>query len=76
MEESLWEEESRLRDAVAEGGGRLSPSLGATIYASRFAANALRGLRRSGSRRGGRVAERVPPLVLRKPAEPDFTDER
>ncbi|KAI8564987.1 hypothetical protein RHMOL_Rhmol03G0225500 [Rhododendron molle] len=76
VEEALWEEESRLRDAVAEGGGRLSPSLGATIYVSRFAANALRGLRRSGSQRGGRVAERVPPLVLRKPAEPDFTDER
>lgn len=77
VEEALWEEECRLRDAVAEGGARLSPSLGAAVYASRFAANALRGLRRSGSRRGGgRVAVRMPPVVLRKPAEPNFTDER
>ncbi|KAK8358109.1 hypothetical protein V6Z11_A05G462600 [Gossypium hirsutum] len=73
LEESLREEENRLQDALANAGGS-SPSLGATIYASRFAANALRALRRNRSRKA-RVTERVPPLLLQKPAEPDFTAE-
>ncbi|XVE64355.1 hypothetical protein DITRI_Ditri07aG0094600 [Diplodiscus trichospermus] len=73
LEESLREEENRLQDALANAGGS-SPSLGATIYASRFAANALRALRRNRSRKA-RVPERVPPLLLQKPAEPDFTSE-
>lgn len=73
LEESLKEEESRLQDALAKGSGS-SPSLGATIYASRFAANALRALRRSGTRKG-RLQERLPPppMLLPKPAEPDFS---
>ncbi|XWS37956.1 hypothetical protein CRYUN_Cryun19dG0089600 [Craigia yunnanensis] len=71
LEESLREEENRLQDALANAGGS-SPSLGATIYASRFAANALRALRRT---RKARVPERVPPILLQKPAEPDFTAE-
>ncbi|XVF10034.1 hypothetical protein REPUB_Repub07fG0149000 [Reevesia pubescens] len=73
LEESLREEENRLQDALANAGGS-SPSLGATIYASRFAANALRALRRNRSRKA-RVLERVPPMLLQKPAEPDFTAE-
>ncbi|XP_054797809.1 cyclic nucleotide-gated ion channel 1-like [Prosopis cineraria] len=73
LEESLREEENRLQDALAKAGGS-SPSLGATIYASRFAANALRALRRNGSRKT-RVPERIPPMLLQKPAEPDFTAE-
>ncbi|KAF8412126.1 hypothetical protein HHK36_000082 [Tetracentron sinense] len=72
-EESLREEEDRLQDALSKEGGS-SPSLGATIYASRFAANALRALRRSGARRS-RLPERIPPILLQKPAEPDFTAE-
>ncbi|KAF7816713.1 cyclic nucleotide-gated ion channel 1-like [Senna tora] len=71
LEESLREEESRLQDALARAGGS-SPSLGATIYASRFAANALRVLRRNGTRKT-RAQERLPPMLLQKPAEPDFT---
>ncbi|KAK7385019.1 hypothetical protein VNO78_30726 [Psophocarpus tetragonolobus] len=71
LEESLVVEESRLQDALAKAGGS-SPSLGATIYASRFAANALKLLRRNGTKKG-RVPERLPPLMLQKPAEPDFT---
>nr|QGX02096.1 cyclic-nucleotide gated channel protein 1 [Camellia sinensis] len=71
LEESLCEEENRLQDALATDGGS-SPSLGATIYASRFAANALRALRRNGTRRT-RLPERIPPIMLQKPAEPDFT---
>ncbi|KAK7320865.1 hypothetical protein VNO77_30751 [Canavalia gladiata] len=71
LEESLIEEENRLQDALAKANGS-SPSLGATIYASRFAANALRLLRRNGTKKA-RVQERIPPMLLQKPAEPDFT---
>eukprot|EP00262_Sarcandra_glabra_P006510 TRINITY_DN1883_c0_g3_i1.p1 TRINITY_DN1883_c0_g3~~TRINITY_DN1883_c0_g3_i1.p1 ORF type:complete len:232 (-),score=32.07 TRINITY_DN1883_c0_g3_i1:207-902(-) len=73
MEESLHEEEDRLRFAL-EKGSVSSPSLGAAIYASRFAANALRALRRNGTRKI-RLPERLPPMLLQKPAEPDFTVE-
>ncbi|KAG5050376.1 hypothetical protein JHK85_011479 [Glycine max] len=73
LEESLREEENRLQDALSKAGGS-SPSLGATIYASRFAANALRLLRRNGTRKA-RVPERISPMLLQKPAEPDFTSE-
>ncbi|XP_043813126.1 cyclic nucleotide-gated ion channel 1 isoform X2 [Manihot esculenta] len=73
LEESLRQEENRLQDALANTSGS-SPSLGATIYASRFAANALRALRRTGTRKA-RLLERVPPMLLQKPAEPDFTAE-
>ncbi|RDX62639.1 Cyclic nucleotide-gated ion channel 1 [Mucuna pruriens] len=73
LEESLREEENRLQDALAKAGGS-SPSLGATIYASRFAANALRLLRRNSTRKT-RVPERISPILLQKPAEPDFTAE-
>ncbi|KAK6135349.1 hypothetical protein DH2020_030909 [Rehmannia glutinosa] len=73
LEESLREEENRLQDALAKDGGS-SPSLGATIYASRFAANALRALRRNRTRKT-RMPERISPMLLQKPAEPDFTAE-
>ncbi|XP_041014603.1 cyclic nucleotide-gated ion channel 1-like [Juglans microcarpa x Juglans regia] len=73
LEESLQAEEDRLQDALAKAGGS-SPSLGATIYASRFAANALRLLRRDGTRKA-RVADRIPPILLQKPTEPDFASE-
>ncbi|KAL4358120.1 hypothetical protein AHAS_Ahas09G0254900 [Arachis hypogaea] len=53
--------------------GGSSPSLGATIYASRFAANAFRLLCRNHTRKT-RMPERIPPILLQKPAEPDFTD--
>ncbi|GLT53352.1 hypothetical protein SLA2020_266300 [Shorea laevis] len=73
LEESLRVEENRLQDALAKTGGS-SPSLGATIYASRFAANALRALRRNSTRKA-RVQDRISPILLQKPAEPDFTSE-
>ncbi|KAM2178616.1 hypothetical protein ACFX1R_033674 [Malus domestica] len=69
LEESLREEENRLQDALAKAGVS-SPSLGATIYASRFAANTPR----SGTRKA-RVPERLLVTLLQKPAEPDFTAE-
>nr|XP_058724599.1 cyclic nucleotide-gated ion channel 1-like [Vicia villosa]XP_058724600.1 cyclic nucleotide-gated ion channel 1-like [Vicia villosa]XP_058724601.1 cyclic nucleotide-gated ion channel 1-like [Vicia villosa] len=74
LEESLVEEENRLQDALAKAGGT-STSLGATMYASRFAANALRLLRRNRTARKIRVPERIPALLLQKPEEPDFTEE-
>lgn len=73
LEESLCEEENRLQDALARGGGS-SPSLGATIYASRFAANALRALRHNTAKKA-RMTDRISPILLQKPAEPDFTAE-
>nr|GEZ55978.1 cyclic nucleotide-gated ion channel 1 [Tanacetum cinerariifolium] len=73
LEDSLREEEDRLQNALTGAGGS-SPSLGATIYASRFAANALRALRRNGARKA-RISEKLPPLMLQKPSEPDFTAE-
>ncbi|CAJ2674583.1 unnamed protein product [Trifolium pratense] len=75
LEESLVEEENRLKDALAKASGS-SASLGATIYASRFAANALRLLRRSGTARKTRMSERIPAMLLQKPEEPDFTEEQ
>ncbi|KAF2312153.1 hypothetical protein GH714_028302 [Hevea brasiliensis] len=74
LEESLQQEEKRFQDALANTSGN-SPSLGVTaIYASRFAANALRALRRTGTRKA-RLLERDPAMLLQKPAEPDFTAE-
>ncbi|KAG9128748.1 hypothetical protein Leryth_021728 [Lithospermum erythrorhizon] len=74
LEESLREKESKLQNVLAKEGGGSSPSLLATIYASRFAANALRGLRRNSSKKA-RVQERILPILLQKPSEPDFTSE-
>ncbi|KAK3026595.1 hypothetical protein RJ639_041615, partial [Escallonia herrerae] len=73
LEKSLCEEEDRLQDALAKEVGT-SPSLGATIYAARFAANALRGLRRN-QRRRIKLSQKMPPLLLQKPTEPDFSAE-
>ncbi|XP_065868289.1 cyclic nucleotide-gated ion channel 1-like isoform X2 [Euphorbia lathyris] len=72
-EESLRQEDDRLQNALAKTSGN-SPSLGATIYASRFAANALRALRRTGTH-NARLLDRVPSMLLQKPAEPDFAFE-
>ncbi|KAM7476522.1 hypothetical protein LguiB_023765 [Lonicera macranthoides] len=71
-EKSLHKEEDRLKDALANAGDTTSPSLGATIYASRFAANALRALRRNHSH-SPKLTTKLPPLLLQKPAEPDFS---
>ncbi|KAJ6795203.1 cyclic nucleotide-gated ion channel 1 [Iris pallida] len=73
LEDSLHEEENRLQEALVKGNGS-SPSLGAAIYASRFAVNALRALRRNGTRKA-RLQERLPVILLQKPPEPDFTAE-
>ncbi|KAF9600996.1 hypothetical protein IFM89_014981 [Coptis chinensis] len=62
LEESLSEEENRLKDALAQTGGS-PPSLGATIYASRFAANILRTIRPSGSRKARVIGMDNVPLI-------------
>ena len=72
-DKSLREAEDRLQDALANEAGT-SPSLGATIYASRFAANALRTLRQNGAH-NTRVPQRLLPLLPQKPAEPNFDAE-
>nr|AWN82508.1 cyclic nucleotide-gated channel 7 [Nicotiana tabacum] len=71
LEKSLREEEDRLQAALENETANI-PSLGATIYASRFAANALRVLRRN-HLKGSKSSSRVSPLLLQKPAEPDFS---
>ncbi|TXG63038.1 hypothetical protein EZV62_010032 [Acer yangbiense] len=60
LAKSLREAEDRQQDALATEAGT-STSLGATIYASRFAANLLQPLRLS-------------PLIPQRPTEPDFTN--
>lgn len=73
IERSLHDAEDKLQDAFAnEDGSTLS--LGATIYASRFAANALRTLRENS--RHNRMQQRLLPLLPPKPAEPDFTAQK
>lgn len=66
----MREAEDKLQDALAyEDGSTIS--LGATIYASRFAANALRTLRENN--RHNRMPQTLLPLLPPKPAEPDFS---
>ncbi|XP_004150319.1 cyclic nucleotide-gated ion channel 1 isoform X1 [Cucumis sativus] len=65
LKESLKEEESRLKNALASLEDQ-SLSLGTTVYAARFAANMLRSVRRNSTRRAT-IA-----ILLQKPAEPDF----
>ncbi|VVB06880.1 unnamed protein product [Arabis nemorensis] len=64
---SLTDEEDRLRNAIAkrerDAASSSSSSLVATLYASRFASNALRNLRHNN----------LPLLPPPKPSEPDFT---
>ncbi|CAN4097391.1 unnamed protein product [Withania somnifera] len=72
LERSLREEEDRLQAALAKESPN-APSLGAIIYASRFAANALCALRRNHTT-GARLTPTLP-LLLHKPAEPDFAEQ-
>ncbi|GLT46657.1 hypothetical protein SLA2020_204000 [Shorea laevis] len=63
----LREEEARLQNALADDSG---VSVGASIYVSKFAANALGNLRQDEAPTP-RIPERLP-LLPQKPAEPDF----
>ncbi|XP_057439656.1 cyclic nucleotide-gated ion channel 1-like [Lotus japonicus] len=73
IERTLREEEDKLKGVLAiENGSTLS--LGATIYASKFAAKALRNLRENS--RQSRTPQRLLPLLPPKPAEPDFTAQK
>ncbi|KAE8660505.1 Cyclic nucleotide-gated ion channel 1 [Hibiscus syriacus] len=73
LTKSLREADDKLQDALAKESGT-SPSLDATLYASKFAANALRTLQKNGPRNTSRP-QRLPPLLPQKPAEPDFAAE-
>ncbi|PHU17855.1 Cyclic nucleotide-gated ion channel 1 [Capsicum chinense] len=72
LERSLREEEDRLQAELAKESTN-APSLGAIIYASRFAANALRALRHNHTA-DAKLSPTLP-LLLHKPAEPDFSVE-
>lgn len=61
-------EESEESEGTRSNAGGSSYSLGATILASRFAANALRGVHRN---RNAKTAREL--VKLQKPPEPDFT---
>ncbi|CAM0945957.1 unnamed protein product [Alopecurus aequalis] len=70
LEDALFEKEKRLQAAiVSDDSTKLS--LGAALYASRFAGNMMRILRRNATRKA-RLQERVPVRLLQKPAEPNF----
>ncbi|KAL3337749.1 hypothetical protein AABB24_030068 [Solanum stoloniferum] len=71
LEKSLREEEDKLQAALAKESTN-APSLGATIYASRFAANILCTLRRNNTT--GTKSSPTLPRLLHKPAEPDFSE--
>lgn len=69
-EEEEEEEEEGPSPARSSNAGGPSYSIGATFLATRFAANALRGVHRN------RIAKSARDLVkLQKPPEPDFTAE-
>ncbi|CAI0394576.1 unnamed protein product [Linum tenue] len=62
------EEEEEAAQSMSGSGGGGSFSIGATFLASRFAANALRGVHRN---RNAKTAREL--VTLQKPPEPDFT---
>ncbi|KAL9992168.1 putative cyclic nucleotide-binding domain, Ion transport domain, rmlC-like jelly roll [Helianthus debilis subsp. tardiflorus] len=66
QEKALWEAE--VQDTLANTAAGTSPSLGAAIYASRFAANILHNLRRTNHS----LTPKLSPLPL-KPVDPDFS---
>ncbi|CAL5042554.1 unnamed protein product [Urochloa decumbens] len=73
IEDSLRQKEKRLKFAIANEGST-SLSFMAALYASRFAGNMIRILRRNATRKA-RLQERVPARLLQKPAEPNFSAE-
>ncbi|KAI4355225.1 hypothetical protein L6164_004016 [Bauhinia variegata] len=67
MERSLREAENSLKEALTNEVER-TPNLGAT----RFAANVSENLQQNGEFRN-RFSQKMLPLLLQKPAEPDFS---
>ncbi|TXG71130.1 hypothetical protein EZV62_006065 [Acer yangbiense] len=79
LEERMHEDEKKLQNALklklklgAAAEGSSTSSVSGTVYATRFAAKALRAIRRSSK---ARMPMRVPTMFLQKPADPDFSDE-
>lgn len=68
MEQQRRKEEEEAEASMKSGSGGGSYSFGATLLASRFAANALRGVHRNRLSRGTSVLVKPP-----KPPEPDFS---
>lgn len=67
---SLRQAEEKLQDALANEAST-SPNLDVAIYASQFAANALRNLRQNGTH-AARLPQRLS-FLPQKPTEPDFS---
>ncbi|KAK4397246.1 putative cyclic nucleotide-gated ion channel 13 [Sesamum angolense] len=74
IEKLLQEAEDRLPNLLAKEGSGSLPSLAATVYASRFTTNMLGNIRRNHPR-NTISSPKLPPLLLLKPAEPDFSVE-
>eukprot|EP00252_Welwitschia_mirabilis_P026390 TRINITY_DN8669_c0_g1_i1.p1 TRINITY_DN8669_c0_g1~~TRINITY_DN8669_c0_g1_i1.p1 ORF type:complete len:249 (+),score=42.34 TRINITY_DN8669_c0_g1_i1:65-748(+) len=64
-------EEQKLQSVISAGAA--PPSLGATLYVSRFATNALRGVQRMRNLKMSESSTSLPLLKLQKPSEPDFS---
>jgi cyclic nucleotide gated channel, plant len=69
LEETLYEKKRLQAAIVCDGSSSLS--LGAALYASRFARNMMKILRRNATRKAC-LKERIPARLLQKPAEPNF----
>ncbi|KAL1347101.1 hypothetical protein HN51_020616 [Arachis hypogaea] len=66
-----------MEDGYSNNSSSSSPSFVATVYAQKFAANALRPIR--SGKRTNKVSpptQRLLPLLPQKPAEPDFTSQK
>ncbi|KAL1329200.1 cyclic nucleotide-gated ion channel 1-like isoform X2 [Arachis hypogaea] len=66
-----------MEDGYSNNSSSSSPSFVATVYAQKFAANALRPIR--SGKRTNKVpppTQRLLPLLPQKPAEPDFTSQK
>ncbi|KAK2654109.1 hypothetical protein Ddye_013965 [Dipteronia dyeriana] len=72
LEERMHEDEKKLKNALAAADGSSTSSVSGTIHATKFAAKAIRAIRRSSK---ARMRMRAPTMFLRKPADPDFSFE-
>eukprot|EP01018_Ginkgo_biloba_P031341 Gb_07920 [translate_table: standard] len=71
LAELRLQENSHLEEATTTTNGEAIPTLGVTIYASRFAANTRRGAQKLRSSDSQDMRDSM--STLRKPTEPDFT---
>eukprot|EP01018_Ginkgo_biloba_P016610 Gb_27696 [translate_table: standard] len=73
LAELRYKEDYHIREEMATLNGSTSPTLGTTIYASRFATNTRRGAQKLRNTGNHDMTDEIP--TLKKPTEPDFTAE-